>query len=125
MKPLIHCKSSVHKWGGKVEDYMAIHEFFDQTKAHVADMRHRVILHNSFGIYLCQQVFGHFFVNSDGREVSVRDVGEQHVIEDLGTIPSLDRCFQELPISPWLGGPVRKHKTIDLGQIKRDLNLKD
>jgi nitrous oxidase accessory protein NosD len=52
VKPLIHCKSSVRKWGGTVDDYMKIHEWFDQTKAHVADVRHRAILHNAFGIYL-------------------------------------------------------------------------
>ncbi len=104
---------------------MEIHEFFDQTKAHVADVRHRAVLHNSFGIYLCQQVFGYYFVNSDGKQVSVRDVGEQHVIEDLGTIPSLDKCFESFVIPKWLGGPVRKTKTINLGQFKQDHNIKD
>ena len=111
MKPLLHCKSSVHKWGGTVEDYMKIHEWFDQTKAHVADVRHRAILHNAFGIYLCQQVFGTHFTNSAGRDVSVRDVGEQHVLEDLGTIPSLDKCFAEFTIPKWLGGQIRGKKT--------------
>jgi hypothetical protein len=28
----------------------------DQTKAQVADCRHRLILHNSFGIFLCEQL---------------------------------------------------------------------
>ena len=125
MKPLIHCKSSVRRWGGTVDDYMKFHEWFDQTKAHVADMRHRAILHNAFGIYLLQQQFGHYFTNADGAQVSVRDVGEQHVLEDLGTIPSLDKCFQAFPFQPWLGGPVRRRKTIDLGALKRQFNIVD
>ena len=31
--PLQHAKSSVRKWGGVVEDYLEIHEWFDETKA--------------------------------------------------------------------------------------------
>lgn len=123
-KPLIHCKSSVHKFGGVVEDYMEIHEFFDQTKSHIPDFRHRAILHNSFGIYLCQQVFGTHFKNSQGKDVSVRDVGEQHVIEDLGHIPTLPKCFENMPMDAWLSGRVRRRKTIRMEDIK-SLNIID
>ena len=31
--PEIHSKSSVKRWGGKVEDYIAIHELIDSPKA--------------------------------------------------------------------------------------------
>lgn len=57
MKPYLHGAVSVKKWGGKEEDYQKIHDWFDQTKAHFPDMRHRAILHSSFGIFLCEQVF--------------------------------------------------------------------
>jgi len=30
--PLLHAKSSVKKFGGKVEDYIDIHNWFDATK---------------------------------------------------------------------------------------------
>ncbi len=33
------------------------------------------------GIFLCEQVFGANITNSDGKKVSVRDIGEQHVVE--------------------------------------------
>jgi hypothetical protein len=114
MKPLIHCKASVHKFGGKIDDYMKIHEFFDQTKAHVSDIRHRAVLHNAFGIYLCQQVFGYYFTNSDGKDVSVRDVGEQHVLEDLGHIPSLDKCFANMPMEAWFAGRIISKRVLVL-----------
>lgn len=125
MKPLIHCRSSVHKFGGHVDDYMEIHEWFDQTKAHIADIRHRAVLHNSFGIYLCQQVFGYYITNSEGKEVSIRDIGEQHVLEDLGDIPSLDKCFENLPMEPKFGGIVRKRKAVKLKDLKSSLNIID
>jgi hypothetical protein len=49
-------------------------------------------------------VFGAALVNSDGRRVFVRDVCEQHVLEDLGFIPSLAECLKELPLRPWMAG---------------------
>lgn len=106
MKPLQHAKISAHKHGGHWEDYIDIHEFFDNTKAHVADMRHRAILHNAWGIYMAQLVFGKVRVNSVGREYSVRDIAEDHVLEDLGTIPTLNEVINCIDTKhlKWLGG---------------------
>lgn len=135
MKPYAHAKSSVNKFGGTVEDYLKYHNWFDQTKAHVADMRHRALLHNAFGIFLLEQQFGVYFTNSDGKVVQVRDIGEQHVLEDLGRIPSLDECFRNFPMEAWMGGPIRKRKLIrmeDLGDnipgleaAKAELGIED
>jgi hypothetical protein len=45
--------------------------------------------HHSEGIFECEKVFGPSFVNSDGRTVYTRYVGEQHVKEDCnGYIPT-------------------------------------
>jgi hypothetical protein len=114
VKPLQHAKISAHKHGGTWSDYMDIHEFLDQTKAHVADMRHRAILHNSFGIYLAQQVFGMVRTNSDGREYSVRDIAEDHVLEDLGRIPDLAQVIKAIDTSHlrWLGGLPQNKRTL-------------
>ena len=61
-------------------------------KAHLPDVRHRAVLHSSFGIFLGQQVFGEVIVRkSDGAEVPTRLLGEQHVLEDLGFIPTYPR----------------------------------
>lgn len=92
------------KWGGKPEDYMAIHDFIDMSKMAMPDMRHRAALHNAFGCFIVERVFGHTFVNSDGREVSTRDVAEDHIIQDLGFLPSLEDFLDELPMSKWHGG---------------------
>ena len=112
MKPIIHARNSVKKWGGIENDYLPIHEWFDQTKAHMGDNRHRAILHNSFGIYLCEQVFGRTLVNSDGKEVHVRDIGELHVYEDLGSIPSIENYLKHIDLTKatWILGS-RRHKS--------------
>lgn len=112
MKPYVHARHSVRKWGGKPEDYLPIHDLLDSPKQAHADMRHRAILHNAFGIFLCEKVFGHNITNSDGRLVSVRDIAELHVLEDLGRIPSVSDYLNGMPMYHWLGGPKRdKRKT--------------
>lgn len=105
-KPYIHAQSSVKQFGGEISDYIKIHEWFDQTKAHFPDMRHRAILHSSFGIFLCAQVFGETITNSKGRVVSVRDIGEQHILEDMKGkfIPTIQDYLSEMEIKPWMMG---------------------
>lgn len=61
---ITHARSSAKKWGGRPEDYLAIHEWFDETKAHVGDFRHRALRHHAFGVEEC---IAHF-----GQEISVR-----------------------------------------------------
>lgn len=102
--PLVHAERAAQKWGGVPEDYLRVHQFFDSTKAHVPDNRHRLILHNSFGIAVAEQVFGLAITNTAGCRVFVREIGQQHVLEDLGTIPTLADCLQEVPIRPWMAG---------------------
>jgi len=109
MKPLIHARISAKKFGGVPEDYIEIHDWFDSSKAHVPDARHRNALHHSFGIYLCEQVFGEiiqmpdgkfkrtpYITISTGKQVSVRDFAEQHVLDDLGHIPTLAECVGDV-----------------------------
>ena len=86
--PWSHSISSSRKFGGKPEDYLEIHNWFDSTKSYCADPRHRSLRHHTLGIFDCEKVFGVFIMNSDNKKVMVRQVGEQHVFEDLGFIPT-------------------------------------
>lgn len=111
MKPHIHSQNSVTKWGGKATDYSDIHNFMDSTKAILPDMRHRAIYHSAFGIFIVELIFGDTITNSDGKLVSVRDIAEQHVMEDLGFIPTLQDWLNEMNISDWMLSPqYRKNK---------------
>jgi hypothetical protein len=111
MKPHIHAKSSVKKWGGVPEDYQPIHDFLDCSKATHADMRHRAILHNSLGPFIAERVFGVNITNADGKLVSVRDIAERHIIEDMGQIPSVSDYLAEMPFYGWLGGKPKTRTT--------------
>lgn len=116
MKPLLHANLSVKKYKGCVEDYLPIHNFIDSSKATVPDIRHRAILHSSFGCYIVEQVFGVYITNSDGKRVSVRDIAEEHIIQDLGFIPTVEKYLSNMTIQPWMSGTqktARKVTNID------------
>ena len=53
---------------------------------------------------MAEQIFGHTITNSDGREVMVRYIGEQHVQEDLGRIPSINDWFRQIQVQSWMYG---------------------
>lgn len=104
MKPWIHSLSSARRFGGKPEDYIEIHNFLDSSKAVISDVRHRALTHNSWFLgFILEKIFGVTITNSDGKKVSVRDVGEQHVGEDYGGfIPSAQDFLQEIEFKPWM-----------------------
>lgn len=110
-KPYIHAKSSARKYGGVPEDYLDIHQFMDSTKASIADVRHRAILHSSFGCFVVEQTFGVVRKNSADKEYSPRDVAEDHCMEDLGFIPSMEHWLKNMAIQPWMGGRKNKRDT--------------
>lgn len=97
-----HALSSVRKWGGVVEDYLPLHQWFDQSKAIFADPRHRALRHHAEGIFMLETLFGTIITNADGRIVPVRLVGEQHVREDLGSIPSFADWARLITPQAWM-----------------------
>lgn len=97
--------SSARRFGGKPEDYIEIHNFMDSSKGAIADSRHRALTHTSWFLStVLERVFGVTFTNSAGREISTRDIGEQHVLEDYGNkfIPTPQDFLQETEMKEWM-----------------------
>jgi hypothetical protein len=101
--PYHHALSSVRKWGGQVDDYIRIHEWFDESKKITADFRHRALRHHAEGIFMAEALFGSTITLSTGRIIPTRWVGEQHVREDLGFIPSFADWAQAIRPKRWMG----------------------
>jgi hypothetical protein len=106
--PYHHSLSSVKKYGGKLEDYLPIHLWFDSSKGYFADPRHRALRHHAMGIQDAEKVFGITITNNDARIIPVRWIGEQHVLEDMGRIPSLQDWLQCMTFQPWMNRNARK-----------------
>ena len=113
MHSYYHSLSSVKRWGGKVEDYQPIHDFFDESKSHMADFRHRAARHHSEGIFLAERVFGITIINSDNKHIPVRAIGEQHVQEDLGFIPTLADWLRCIEPENWMSKVAMKSKELE------------
>lgn len=87
MRPYLHAISSADAFGGRWQDYLAIHEFLDSTKAGCADVRHRMILHSvDFGAALARMLF------PDRSDVDL--IVRQHVLEDIGVARTLSDWLQ-------------------------------
>jgi hypothetical protein len=106
--PYHHALSSVKKWGGEVSDYMPLHTWFDQSKAIAGDFRHRALRHHAEGIFMLERLYGPTITLSTGRVIPTRWVGEQHVQQDLGFIPSFADWMRAIRPLPWMGraGPL-------------------
>lgn len=119
--PYHHAISSAKQFGGKWEDYIRIHDWFDETKAHYPDMRHRALRHHAEGIFWCEQQFGTVITNSDGKNVPVRFIGEQHIKEDMGFIPNIKDYLELMQSAGWMYKPGEGRKLLrDIATDKLD-----
>jgi len=98
-----HAVSSARKWGGAPDDYQSIHDWFDSSKAILADFRHRALRHHAEGCWMAETIFGVTITNSVGRIVPVRLIAEQHIVEDLGRVPSFADWVRCIKPEPWMG----------------------
>src|SRR3546814_19355210 len=62
---------------------------------------------------MLERFFGATLTITSGRIVPVRLIGEQHVIEDLGFIPSFADWVRCIRPEPWMGRAQPIHATVD------------
>lgn len=134
--PYHHAVSSARQFGGVPSDYQPIHDWFDKSKAHRADPVHRALRHHSQGIFDCEEIFGPTVelstcvkcgVHKDEhpewepakqhpfnpKVIPTRWVGEQHVREDLGRIPTMNEWFDQIPMEPWMNRSRKLSKELE------------
>ena len=102
--PYHHAVSSAKKFGGEPDEYLRLHEWLDASKSHMADFRHRALRHHSEGIFQLEALFGTTVMLSTGRVLPVRFIGEQHVLEDLGRIPTVADWLGRIQPESWMLG---------------------
>jgi hypothetical protein len=112
--PYHHALSSVKKWGGNAEEYLPLHQWFDESKLIIANFRHRALRHHAEGIFMLERFFGTTLTLSTGRIVPVRFIGEQHVREDLGFIPSFADWARPIKAEPWMLKAQALSRDVDL-----------
>lgn len=108
-KAHIHAISSAKKFGGSPENYLAIHLLLDSSKQVIASNLHRCLTHNSWFIAnILPKIFGNTIKNSDGKDVSVADIGEQHVLEDFNMkfIPTPQDYIENMEFKDWMNNGI-------------------
>lgn len=86
MRPWQHARASAARGGRAWSEDLAIHEFMDCTKASLADLRHRMVLHNcDLGPALAARAFPGYS--------QAESIAREHAREDLGA---------DVPLSWWL-----------------------
>lgn len=96
-----HSLISVRKFGGDVEDYLPIHRFIDSSKLLVPNYKHRVLLHHTSAVTLCEN---HLETSVLKSGVLIRDVVFEHLKEDFaGFCPTLRDWYDELKTDNELG----------------------
>ena len=95
--PWHHAVSSAKKWGGTPDEYLRIHAWFDESKAHHADFRHRALRHHSEGIFLMESIFGPT-LTINTRRFTLNPVGEGP--DEFFEIYD-ERAINEMPVSTW------------------------
>lgn len=109
-----HALSSVRKWGGEPADYLPIHQWFDEpSKLITADFRHRCLRHHAEGAFMAEKFFGAAITISTGRVVPVRLIAEQHILEDLGFIPSFADWARCIRPERWMMRAQPIHRLVD------------
>lgn len=111
-----HAVSSAKNWGGEPEDYIRIHQWFDEPKNHVGDFRQRMIRHHTLGIGQMLEVFGPSLTLSTGRVIPTRWVGEQHLYEDFGFQPTVQDWLECIEPRDWMLKGARRFGVSDAGQ---------
>ena len=101
--PYHHALSSVRQYGGTSRTTSRSIAWFDESKQIIADFRHRALRHHAEGIFMAERLFGTTLTLSTGRIIPVRWIGEQHVREDLGRIPSFADWVSAIRPEPWMG----------------------
>jgi hypothetical protein len=61
--------------------YDEFERWLDQPKWHMVDARHRLLLHNDFGVDLCEELFGNSFYVGNTERVALGELARSHVEE--------------------------------------------
>jgi hypothetical protein len=122
--PLIHSKSSVKRFGGKVEDYLPIHILLDSPKTTMNNNTSRMLTHNIWFCYeIIPKIFGYNIINSDGKSVDTVDIAMLHCAEDfrMSGIPTVQDYLENMVVQPWMNNGVKPIPSVEAQRSVKEL----
>lgn len=122
--PLIHSKSSVKRFGGKVEDYLPIHILLDSPKTTMNNNTSRMLTHNIWFCYeIIPKIFGYNIINSDSKSIDTVDIAMLHIAEDFRFkgIPTVQDYLENMVVQPWMNNGVKPIPSVEAQQSVKEL----
>jgi hypothetical protein len=102
-KPLVHARSCARRFGGTEAEHLPVHQLMDRSKGAASGSNlHRALTHHGEFLWMLEAIVGVTF-HAGGRDVSTRDCGERHLMEDHhGAIPTPGDYWRSLDSQPWM-----------------------
>jgi len=93
---------AVERWGGSAADFQTIFDFLDSPARHTDDRRAVILSHNSFAIFVLEDIVGPLIRIGD-RSIPTRSVAEDLVCARYGHIP-FPTQVTGFRLKPWMRG---------------------
>lgn len=94
---------SITKYGGQPQDFASIHAWFDEPSSWIDNYAFHAVRHHAQGIFVLEKKLGPILTLSNQRQIPVRVVAEQHLLNDFGFIPSAKDWSDLLQPATWMG----------------------
>lgn len=87
------------RWGGKPEDWLALHSWFLDPMGceYYGDARWLLMRHHAWGAFDCEEEFGPLF-----NGIPTRVVAEAHIRAVMGSIPPVSDWLSCIPLRGWM-----------------------
>ena len=108
--------AAARRYGGAPANYAAIVAFFERPVELAGARRARVVTHNSFMIFVAEQIFGSVLM-IDNKPIPLRQVAEDLVLARYGFIPSLQDIAGDLQVDAYVRGRDAGHGIRERKQI--------
>ncbi|QOT74529.1 hypothetical protein H5V43_21910 (plasmid) [Sphingobium fuliginis] len=99
--PFNLARTSALRFGGELDSYLPLHQWFLATRDWVDGPAHFFFRHHAFGIYEAEHRFGPAIDNGSGG-IATRVVAEQHVRSILGRLPAAPDVLRRLKGQRWM-----------------------
>ncbi|MBN9241167.1 MAG: hypothetical protein J0I98_00055 [Mesorhizobium sp.] len=94
--------ASAARFGGDPSAYLALHDWFLETRNWSDGPEHLLFRHHAFGIFEAEARFGPVIALDNGKAVPTRVVAERHVQTVLGRVPSATDFLRRIKGERWM-----------------------
>lgn len=93
---------SVKRFGGTIDTWLPLHNWFLATSAWTMGHEHLLFRHHAYGVFEAEARFGPVILRDDGQGVPTRVAAERHVQEVIGHVPPATEYLRRIKGERWM-----------------------